>query len=220
METVELKAHTRKESGKGPARQLRTKGLIPAVFYGAMTDTIPLTVNSSDLTKLLGTEKRESKFIKLIIEDGNSKIEKLSMIKELQVNPVRREPLHADFYEIRMDHKLTMDIPIHLVGQPIGIEKGGDLQFSKRNLKVSALPALIPDLIEIDISKLDIGNSVKVEDVVLGEDIEMLDPADVMIAAVVVTRIAVEVEEEKPEEELPEEERGEFEEEQSKETAE
>jgi large subunit ribosomal protein L25 len=220
METVELKAHTRKESGKGPARKLRTKGLIPAVFYGAMTDTIPLTVNSSDLTKLLGTEKRESKFIKLIIEDGNSKIEKLSMIKELQVNSVRREPLHADFYEIRMDHKLTMDIPIHLVGQPIGIEKGGNLQFSKRNLKVSALPALIPDLIEIDISKLDIGNSVKVEDVVLGEDIEMLDPADVMIAAVAVTRIAVEVEEEKPEEELPEEERGESEEEQSKETAE
>lgn len=220
METIELKAHTRKEFGKGSARKLRRQGLIPAVFYGAAIKTIPLIVNSSDLTKLSGGAKGESKFIKLIIEDDGNKTEKLSMIKELQVNPVSRNPLHADFYEIRMDHKLTMDIPIRLTGQAIGIENGGDLQFSKRNLKVSALPSLLPDLIEVDISELDIGDSVKVENVILGEDIEKLDPANVMIVAVVVTRIAVEVEEEKPEEELSEEEREESEEEESKETAE
>lgn len=222
METIELKAYTRSEFGKGSARRLRKQGLVPAVFYGATVKSIPLTVNSFELVKLLGTIKGESKFIKLAIEDDGNKAEKLSIIKELQVNPVSRTPIHADFYEIRMDHKITMDIPIRLTGQSIGIEEGGDLQFSKRNLKVAALPSLIPDFIEVDISNLNIGDSVKVEDLVLGEDIEILDPTDVMIAAVVVTRIAAGVEEEKPEGELPEKggEDLESEEEQSREATE
>lgn len=222
METVELKAYTRNEFGKGSARRLRRQGLTPAVFYGATVKSIPLTVNSSELLKLLGTVKGESNFIKLIIEDDGDKTEKLSIIKELQVNPLSRNPVHADFYEIRMDHKITMDIPIRLTGESVGIEEGGDLQFSKRTLKVAALPSSIPDLIEVDISNLNIGDSVKVENVVLGEDIEILDPSDVMIAAVAVTRVTVEVEEEKPEEELPEEgaEDSESEEEQSKEPTE
>ncbi len=222
METIELKAYTRDEFGKGSARRLRKQGLMPAVFYGATVKSIPLTVNSSELVKLLGTVKGETNFIKLTIEDDGDKVEKLSMIKELQMNPISMTPIHADFYEIRMDHKITMDIPIHLTGESIGIEEGGELQFSKRNLKVSALPSSIPDLIEVDISNLNIGDSVKVEDVVLGEDIEILDPVDVMIAAVVAMRIVAEVEEEKPEVELPEEggEDSESEEEQNKEPTE
>ncbi|MDO9527599.1 MAG: 50S ribosomal protein L25/general stress protein Ctc [Syntrophales bacterium] len=223
METIELKAYTRNEFRKGSARRLRKQGLIPAVFYGATVKSIPLTVNSSELVKLLGTVKGESKFIKLTIEDDGDKVEKLSIIKDLQVNPISRNPLHADFYEIRMDHKIIMDIPIRLTGQSVGIEEGGDLQFSKRNLKVSALPSSIPDLIEVDISNLNIGDSVKVEDVVLGEDIEILDPPDVMIVAVVAERVAVlEVEEEEAEGELPEKggEDSESEEGQSKETSE
>jgi len=112
METIELKAHTRRESGKGPARRFRERGLIPAVFYGPGAESILLIVNSSDLTRLSGTE-----YIKLMIEDDSGKFEKLSVVKELQVEPVSRNPLHADFCEIRMDHKLVMDIPIHLTGQ-------------------------------------------------------------------------------------------------------
>lgn len=204
MKTIELNANIRKESGKGPARRLREEGLIPAVFYGPGTETISLTIDSSDLAKSAKKGRIESAFIKLAIEDNGGKIEKLSMIKELQVNPLTRNPLHIDFYGIRMDHTLAMDIPIQLTGQSIGIEAGGDLQFSKRNLRLSALPSLLPDFIEVDISELEIGDSVKVGDVVLGEEIEILDPANVMIVAVVVTRIAeVEVAEEEVEE-LPE----------------
>lgn len=219
METIELKANIRKESGKGPARRLREEGLIPAVFYSPGTETIPLTVNSSDLIKSLRTGSGESSFIKLTIEDGDSKTEKLSIMKELQINPLSRNLLHADFYEIRMDHQLTMDIPIRLTGQAIGIEAGGDLQFSKRNLRLSALPSLFPDFIEVDISELEIGDSVKVGDVVLGEGIEILDPSNVMIAAVVVTRVAV-VEVAEEVEELPEGEGEETGEEPGKETTE
>jgi ribosomal protein L25, Ctc-form len=191
METVELKAHIRRESGKGPARRFREKGLIPSVFYGPGAESILLTVNYSDLTRLSGTE-----YIKLMIEDDGGKFEKLSVVKELQIEPVSRNPLHADFYEIRMDHKLVMDIPIHLTGQSTGMEAGGILQFSKRYLKASGLPSLLPDTIEIDISKLDIGDSVKVEDVTLGEGIEILDPPTVRIVAVAVARAVQEIEEE------------------------
>jgi len=210
METVELKAHTRRESGKGPAGRFRERGLIPAVFYGPGAESILLTVNSSDLTGLSGT-----KYVKLMIEDDGGKLEKLSVVKELQVEPVSRNPLHADFYEIRMDHKLVMDIPINLTGQSAGIEAGGILQFSKRHLKVSGLPSLLPDTIEIDISNLDIGDSVKVGDVAPGKGVETLDPPTVRIVAVAVARAVQEVEEEEVEE-LPEEKGEEPEKEDSK----
>ncbi len=213
METIELKAHTRRESGKGPARRFRERGLIPAVFYGPGAESILLIVNSSDLTRLSGTE-----YIKLMIEDDSGKFEKLSVVKELQVKPVSRNPLHADFCEIRMDHKLVMDIPIHLTGQSAGMEAGGELQFSKKYLKVSGLPSLLPDTIEIDIGKLDIGDSVKVGEVVLEEGIEILDPTTVRIVAVTAARAVQEVEEEKVEE-LPEEKGEEPEKEDSKETS-
>ncbi len=220
METIELKAHIRKESGKGPARRLREKGLIPAVFYGPGAETIPLTVDSSEFAKSAKMGRIESAFIKLAIEDDDSKVEKLSIVKELQVNPLTRSPLHIDFYEIRMDHKLTMDIPIRLEGQSVGIEAGGDLQFSKRTVKLSSLPSLLPDFIEVDISKLDIGDSIKVGDITLEEGIEILDPPDVMIVAVIFTRITeVEVAEEEVEE-LPEGEGEETGEEPGKETTE
>lgn len=220
METIELKAHIRKESGKGPARRLREKGLIPAVFYGPGAETIPLTVDSSEFAKSAKMGRIESAFIKLAIEDDDSKVEKLSIVKELQVNPLTRSPLHIDFYEIRMDHQLTMDIPIRLEGQSVGIEAGGDLQFSKRTVKLSSLPSLLPDFIEVDISKLDIGDSIKVGDITLEEGIEILDPPDVMIVAVIFTRITeVEVAEEEVEE-LPEGEGEETGEEPGKETTE
>ena len=221
METVALKAHIRKESGKGPARRLREKGLIPAVFYGPGAETIPLTIDLSEFTKSSKKGRIKSTFVKLTIDDNGGKIEKLSMVKELQVNPLTRSPVHIDFYEIRMDQNLTIDIPISIEGQSVGIEAGGDLQISKRNLKVSSLPSLLPDFINVDISELDIGDSIKVGDIVLEEGIEILDPPNVMIVAVVATRIAVlEVEEEEAAEETPDEEREEAEEEQSKETSE
>lgn len=199
METVELKAHTRRESGKGPARRFRERGLIPAVFYGSGAESILLTVNSPDLTRLSGTE-----YIKLMIEGDGGKFEKLSVVKELQVEPVSRDPLHADFYEIRMDHKLVMDIPIHLTGQSAGMEAGGELQFSKKYLKVSSLPSLLPDSIEVDISNLEIGDSIKVGDVALAEGIEILDPPTVRVVAVTAAKAVQEVEEEEVEELLEE----------------
>ncbi|MBU2251866.1 MAG: 50S ribosomal protein L25/general stress protein Ctc [Proteobacteria bacterium] len=209
MEATELKACIRKESGKGPARRFRKEGLIPAVFYGRGEEAIPLSVNAANLRKII-KEKKENVFIKLLIE-GEKRLEKLSMIKELQIEPVSRRFYHADFYEIRMDHKLTVDVPLRFNGIPVGVEKGGDLQHLKRDLKVTCLPSALPGFIEVDVSGLDIGDSIKVQDIKAPEGISVLDPGDVSVVMVAVVKVAVpevaeEAEgeaEEKAEEEAP-----------------
>jgi large subunit ribosomal protein L25 len=189
MEAIELKACIRKESGKGPARRFRQIGLIPAVFYGRGEEAIHLSVNAADLLKIIKT-KKENIFIKLLIE-GEKPLEKLSLIKELQIEPVSRRFRHADFYEIRMDHKLTVDIPLRFTGTPIGVQNGGELQHLKRELKVSCLPSVLPDFIDIDVSGLDIGNSIKIQDIKVPDGIEVLDPRDVGIAMVAFVKVSV-----------------------------
>jgi len=189
MEAIELKACVRKETGKGPARRFRQEGLIPAVFYGRGEEAIPLSVNATDLLKIIKT-KKENIFIKLLIE-GEKPLEKLSLIKELQIEPVSRRFRHADFYEIRMDHKLTIDIPFRFVGDPIGVQNGGELQHLKRELKVSCLPSVLPDFIDVDVSGLDIGSSIKIQDIKVPDGVEVLDPGDVGVAMVAFVKVSV-----------------------------
>ena len=189
MEATELKAFTRKETGKGPARRFRMEGSIPAVFYGRGEEAIPLSVNAADLLKVIKA-KKENIFIKLMIE-GEKQMEKLSLIKELQIEPVSRRFYHVDFYEIRMDHKLTLDVPIHFAGIPVGVTNGGELQHLKRDLKISCLPSVLPDFIEIDVSGLEIGDSIKVQDIQVPEGITVLDPGDVGVAMVAVVKVSV-----------------------------
>jgi large subunit ribosomal protein L25 len=189
MEAIELTACIRKESGKGPARRFRQKGLIPAVFYGRGEEAIHLSVNAVDLLKIIKT-KKENIFIKLLIE-GEKHLEKLSLIKELQIEPVSRRFQHADFYEIRMDHKLTVDIPLRFVGTPIGVENGGELQHLKREVKVTCLPTALPDFIDVDVSALDIGSSIKIQDITIPEGVEVLDPGDVGVAIVSHVKVSV-----------------------------
>lgn len=190
MEATELKASIRNQSGKGPARRFRKEGLIPAVFYGRGEESIPLSVNAADLRKII-KEKKENIFLKLLIEGEDRYLEKLSLLKELQIEPVSRQFYHADFYEIRMDHKLTVDLPIHFVGIPVGVVNGGELQHLKRDLKVSCLPADLPEFINVDVSGLDIGNSIKVQDIKVAEGISVLDPGEVGVAMVAVVKVAV-----------------------------
>lgn len=191
MEATELKASIRKESGKGPARRFRKEGVIPAVFYGRGEESILLSVNATELRKII-KEKKENIFIKLLIEGGEAQgLEKLSMIKELQIEPVSRRFYHADFYEIRMDHKLTVDLPLHFVGIPVGVVNGGELQHLKRDLRVSCLPGDLPEFIDVDVSKLEIGNSIKVQDIKVAEGISVLDPGDVGVAMVAVVKVSV-----------------------------
>lgn len=198
MEALELKARIRKETGKGPARRLRQKGCVPAVLYGSGNESTLLSIEAAELLALIKKGKGETGFIKLNIQDAESKtIEKLSMVKDLQTNSVMKTLVHADFYEIRMDHKIAMDVPVHLIGKPVGVDNGGELQYLKREIKVTGLPSRIPKHIEVDIHNLGIGDTIRISDIEMEEGIEIVDPKDVAVVHVAAPKIVAE----KPEEE-------------------
>lgn len=196
MKAVKLNASTRNESGKGAARRLRETGFVPAIFYGYDTESTMIQVDSSELIKIVKQGKGGSLFVKLGIKPDKGKtLEKLSIIKDLQIDTLKRRLIHADFYEIGMNRKLTIDLSIILQGQPVGVEEGGELQQLKRDVKISGLPSALPEAIEIDISHLGIGDSVKIKDLTFQDDIEVLDAEDIVIANVAVTRVSTLAEE-------------------------
>ena len=189
MEVTDLAAEIRKEQKKGPARRLRQKGFVPAIFYGRSAENILLAVKNDELLKL-HKDKKDHAFIKLIIDDGGKKkLEKLSLIKELQVQPLTGKFYHADFYEVDMKRKLTFDVSLSFTGKAIGVENGGELQHIKRQVTVSCLPANLPDHIEIDVTALDIGDSLKVKEMKLPDGIAVLDPADAAVVAVAAIKV-------------------------------
>lgn len=196
MEITDLTAQVRKEQKKGPSRRLRQQGFVPAIFYGGSAENIQLAVKSSDLLKL-HREKKDHAFIKLIIDDGGKKLEKLSLIKELQVQPLTGKLYHADFYEVDVKKKLAFDVTLNFIGKAIGVENGGELQHIKRDLKVLCLPTDLPDHIDVDITAIEIGHSIKVRDIQIPEGLTHLDPMDAAVVSVAAIKVAkVEVAEE------------------------
>jgi large subunit ribosomal protein L25 len=191
MEAIELKASIRKESGKGPARRLRAEGLVPAVLYGSGAESTMLYINAADLIKIIRAEKGEAGFIKLVIDGAGKNAEKISVLKELQTNTITKKVIHADFYEIRMDKKLTLDVPIHVLGSAIGVEKGGELKQFKRDVKISALPGLMPRHIEVDVTDLMIDSTIHVRDLKLAEGVEIVDAGNASIVTVGAKRAVV-----------------------------
>jgi len=192
MEVTDLAAQVRKEQKKGPARRLRQNGFVPAIFYGRSAENILLAVKNDELVKLY-KDKKNHAFIKLIIDDSGSKnIEKLSLIKELQIQPLTGKFYHADFYEVDVKRKLTIDVSLRFIGKAIGVENGGELQHIKREVKVSCLPLDLPDHIDVDVTNLEIGDSIKIRDLKIAEEITVLDRPDAAVASVAMIKVAKE----------------------------
>lgn len=181
MERRELAVKTRSATGKGVARKLRAEGLIPAVFYGHKSESMALSVNPTELKKIVTSESGRNTLITLKI-DG--KKDRVAMLKDLQLSPLKREYLHADLYEVLMDEKITSKIPIHFVGKAVGVKEGGIEQHLRRELDIRCLPGDLPDFIEADVTNLAVGDSIHVKDLVLPEGIEVLDPAGDTIVSI------------------------------------
>ena len=196
MEFIKLKAKTRESAGNSPARALRRSGEIPAVIYGPGKETVSLTVSTKELEDILKKSNVGQVILSLEIQNGGLH-SRTAMIKELQTHPVSRKYLHVDFYEIAMDRKIKVKIPVVTKGIAKGVDFGGMLQVIQREIEVLCLPVGIPKTIEIDISELNIGDSIHVRDVALPEGVEI--PADVNYT--VVTVLATKAEEEKAVEE-------------------
>lgn len=202
MELIDLKTNIRKTTGNGPASRLRRSGQIPAVLYGPGTGAILLSVNAVEFEKVLKKSISGQVLLNLIIQNGET-FNRSAMVRELQTHPVSREFLHIDFFEIAMDRKIRVKVPVVITGKAKGVEVGGILQIVRRELEMLCLPLRVPESIEVDISDLDIGDSIHIGAITLEDDIEVLDDDHFTIVTVVSPTIE-EVEEE--EEELEEDE--------------
>jgi len=164
MERPVLSGNIREGVGKEDAKKLRASGLIPAIFYGPRSDTLPLVIDPKELTKTLQTEAGENVLIDLEIRKGDQAERKVAMVKEIQIDPLLRKPLHVDLYEIAMDEMVTVEIPINLVGKSEGVKMGGILDLIRRTVQIQCLPGDIPKRIDIDVTSLKIGDSIHVQD--------------------------------------------------------
>jgi len=185
MSQLILTAQMREHTGKGMNRRLRAQKMVPAVFYGPHADATLLTVTYADLQKLMKQARTENIIFDLQIESKGGTQTKKVLLKELQSDPLKDTYLHADFYEITMDKELIVKVPVRLLNIPVGVGKGGVLQHTRRELLVSCLPDRIPEYIEVDVSALDIGQSVQVKDIQFAEGITSKLDGQVSVAGVV-----------------------------------
>jgi large subunit ribosomal protein L25 len=184
MERPVLVVETREEFKKGNARKLRAKGMIPAVFYGPRSKTVPLVLDPKELKKTLQTEAGANVLIDLDIRNAGDIGRKVVMVKDLQIHPLQRSILHADFYEVAMDELVNVEVPIHLIGKSEGVKVGGILEQVRRVIEIQCLPGDIPKFIEVDVTALKIGDSIHVENIHV-EKAKILAETNFTIATVV-----------------------------------
>lgn len=166
---TKLEAEVRESRGKGPARRMRSEGKIPAVIYGPGIDSTALTLDPKELVKTLHGEKgRNSVF--LVEFAGKSEH---AMVRDVAINPVTRNAIHVDF--LRIDENVAIDahVPLSTKGRALGVQKGGKLTVKYRTLPVRCLPGLIPAKIELDVSAVDMGQSITVADIAMPEGVSI-----------------------------------------------
>jgi large subunit ribosomal protein L25 len=183
-QTVSLAASPREKTGKGAARQARFAKQIPAVIYGHGRTTRSLMVDGNALEKALTGIEPESTLIELTVEGKTLR----TLIREIQRHPVRPDIIHVDFYEIQAHEKITLEVPVHLVGTPDGVRNaGGVLDQVLREVEIQVLPEHIPDRVELDVSALKIGDSLHVRDLTI-PNAQIMNGPDLTIATVVPPR--------------------------------
>ena len=193
MEFIKLNVKPRTTRGNNPARALRREGAIPAVLYGPAKETKALSVSIYDLEQAIKATKTLQLFVTLKIEGGGTHT---TMLKELQRHPVSGNFLHADFYEIATDQKVNVMLPVVTVGQSQGVEMGGVLQMIRHEIEAYCVPSAIPEVIEIDVTDLGIGDSVHVEDIDVEGDVELVHDVNFTILTVsAIRQVEEEVEE-------------------------
>ena len=186
-----LKADRRDAAGKGAARKLRATGQVPGVVYGHGMEPVPVAVDGRELYHVLHTDAGSNVLIDLAVGSDRH----LTLAREIQRDHVRGQFLHVDFLAVRRDEKIHVEVPVELVGESHGVKEGGVVEHHLWEIRVQCLPGDVPERIEGDITKLGIGESLKVGELTLPPGIEVLTDADETVLSVVPPPI-IQVEEE------------------------
>lgn len=185
---AKLKATPRQESGKSATRKMRASGRIPGVVYGHGEKTRMVSVDAHELELLFAKVHWENTIIELDIEGERSRVR--TLVREVQAHAYRPEIMHVDFQQIHAGEKLHVEVPIRLTGTAPGVKAGGVLMQTESDLPIRTTPDKIPEFIEIDISGLEIGDSVHLRDVTLPEGVEAEIDADRTLCSIAPPTVA------------------------------
>lgn len=183
---ITVRAELRNGRGKNDARRTRTNGLVPLTIYGGEGETISAVARLSELAAILRSDAGHNAIFTLDVEGvGASEV----MFHDRQIDPVRGRLVHADLKRLVRGQKIEVTVPLHLVGEPIGVrEEEGVLEQTLRELDIRCQPRNIPDSIDLDVSNLGVHDVLHVSDIPANENIEILNEPDTVIATVSVVR--------------------------------
>lgn len=191
MSQVTLRAQAGRTPGSRESRRIRRTGMIPAVVYGHGTESRPIAVDAHDLHLALHTDAGSNALINLEIDDEKAL---LTLARVIDKHPFRSEYRHVDFVAISLDEKITAEVNIHFEGTPAGVKEGGVFSPRRTSVEVLTLASSIPDFIELDVSEVELGESLRIEDLPVIEGVEYTeDPEGVVMS---VTAPAAEIVEE------------------------
>jgi large subunit ribosomal protein L25 len=205
-ERVKLPVQVRESRGSAEARRLRAQGLIPGVIYGRGSDPTAICIEERELRKALTGDHGLHAILDVALDGDKSRA---SILKDYQVDPVRDHLIHFDLQEVRLDQPIQAQVVVELVGEPVGVIEGGVLSQIQREINVEALPLEIPDHLDLDVSAMAIGDTLRLADLPPREGVTYLDdPEETVLATVTMPTRIVEPEPEEEEleegEELPE----------------
>jgi large subunit ribosomal protein L25 len=188
---VNLAATKREDKGKNQARRHRAAGRLPAVVYGPVSGggkdvAVPITVDPKALSKILHSESGANTIIGLELDGKSTPV----LVKDFLLHPISHALLHADFYRVAMDRKLTVTVPVHIKGEARGVkQQGGVLDFVTREVEVECLPADIPENIEVDVTELVMNQGIRLRDVASGQKWTPISEPDTMLVHVVAIKV-------------------------------
>ena len=183
METLEIQVQTREVGSKRQARRMRRDGKIPGVLYGPKTSPVPLELNKKEFSnRVAGLEG--SHLVRL--QSGSTALaDKVALVKEIQYHPITGEVIHTDLYEVDLTAKIQVRVPLHFVGKAAGVVRGGILQPIVREIEVECLPLDIPEFFNVEVSALDIGDSIHIEELPMPEGVTVVAESNLALVAVV-----------------------------------
>lgn len=184
MKKVVFSAEIREGKGKGTARKLRNSGYIPGIIYGP--DSNPITIKLEKITteKIVKHLTSHNVMAEIRLKKNGEKEKIAVILKDIQVDPIKSEILHLDFYKLSSDKPVIMEVPVIIKGKSIGEEKGGILEQELREIKIEGLPGNLPETIELDISHLDFGHAILVKDIKVPEGIKILEDENKVVITV------------------------------------
>ena len=187
MEKTTLKASERKQFNKSAIRKIRKEGRVPGVFYSKHNPPLHIDVLDTTINPLVFTSKTH--LISLEIEGQE---ERECIIKDIQFDPVTDKVIHFDLLGLTKGEKIVLEVPVQLVGTPIGVKEGGVIQHVMHKLEVECLPRNIPEHIVVDVSELKLGDSIHIGDLQI-EEVEFTDPKESLIVQVTHAKVQEEV---------------------------